>query len=686
MTTNFDIARVAKALLGAPNSHLSGKTEWRYGSRGSLSVDLTKNVWHDHEANTGGGVLDLINRELGGDRADAQRWHDYHFGAPHLDRPGLGKPKSNGATHQQAGRIVATYDYVDERGAVLFQVVRFEPKDFRQRRPDGEGGWIWNLDSIQRTLYRLLELREAVASDHVIFIVEGEKDVESLRKLNIVATTCPGGANKWRPEYNQFFAGADVVVISDADEPGREHAKNVAAQLAAFAKRIRLIELPAKDASDWLLAGGTAEKLWALVEETSEWNGANKSGNSEKSETDRQANNGTCSAEQRRPKGKTSTFLRLSAILPLATDWLWLHRIPRGAQIINTGLPGTGKSQQLIDVVAHVTTGTPWPDGQPCPCGDAILLTAEDQLATTVKPRLMAAGANCDRVFTLPAIHLDAKSSRAFLLTEDLDELDRRLVERPETLLVGIDPVTAYMGAGKIDSHKTADVRGVLGPLAALAEKHNVAIYTITHPPKASTQAINAFIGSQAFIAAARVGYLTVQEIDDERRPTGRSLVTMVKTNFGPQMPTLAYRLAQIAVGDDHRDGRTIIGSHVVWERDPVIITADQALAAAAGKRKDTGSTAKDDGIEFLQVALGAGPRSVRDLEAEARDAGLLPVGQPISQCKPIRAARDALGVKVYQLKGQKAGGWFCALPHQMSTEWSDALQNERASDGVEGI
>jgi hypothetical protein len=164
-------------------------------------------------------------------------------------------------------------------------------------------------------------------------------------------------------------------------------------------------------------------------------------------------------------------------------------------------------------------------------------------LANTVVPRLMAAGANLDRVSTLPVIRVDTKTERAFLLTEDLDELGKHLSGK---LLVGVDPITAFMGTGKIDSHKTVDVRGVLGPLAALAESHSVAIYTITHPPKASTSAINAFVGSQAFIAAARVGYLTIEETDEEGQPTGRSLVTMVKTNLGPKMPTLPIALPRL--------------------------------------------------------------------------------------------------------------------------------------------
>jgi hypothetical protein len=160
----------------------------------------------------------------------------------------------------------------------------------------------------------------------------------------------------------------------------------------------------------------------------------------------------------------------------------------------------------------------------------------------------------------------------------------------------------------------------------------------------------------------------------------------MVKTNVGPQMPTLAYRLAQIPVGEDDRDGQLIIASYVVWDHDPVDVTAEQAFTASAGKRTDSGPTAKDDCIDFLKIALADGPQLVRDLEAEACDAGLLPIGQPISQCKPMRAARDALEVKVYQQKGQKAGGWFWAMPDQMPSEVSDALQNKRASDGMEGI
>src|SRR5712692_2441666 len=126
-----------------------------------------------------------------------------------------------------ASRIVATYDYRDEYGALLFQVVRYEPKDFRQRRPDGKGGWAWNLDGIRRVLYCLPEVM--AASD--VLVVEGEQDVETARGLGLAATCNPGGAGKWRDEYSEALRGKCVAILADADHPGRKHARQVAASL-----------------------------------------------------------------------------------------------------------------------------------------------------------------------------------------------------------------------------------------------------------------------------------------------------------------------------------------------------------------------------------------------------------------------------------------------------------------------
>jgi 5S rRNA maturation endonuclease (ribonuclease M5) len=171
-------------------------------------------------------------------------------------------------------RIAATYDYADEAGTLLFQCVRFDPKNFRQRRPDSTAldGWAWNLKGVRRVIYRLPEVLAAVKGGRTVFVVEGEKDADVLVKAGFAATTCPMGAGKWQPEFSETLRGAvRVVVVADKDKPGREHAAQVAASVRGVAAKVILLELPdrdgktVKDCADWLGAGGTAAELRALV-------------------------------------------------------------------------------------------------------------------------------------------------------------------------------------------------------------------------------------------------------------------------------------------------------------------------------------------------------------------------------------------------------------------------------------
>lgn len=184
-----------------------------------------------------------------------------------------GSDERNGNSHHTR-EIVATYDYTDRNGKLLFQAVRFSPKDFRQRRPDGKDGWIWDLKGIEPVLYRLPAIIRDVARGLPIFIVEGEKDCEALVKCDFSATCNPMGAGKWRDSYSETLRGADVIIIPDRDEPGRKHAEQVADALAGISKRVRTIQLPdlngkkVKDVHDYFSAGGTAEELIAIVDET----------------------------------------------------------------------------------------------------------------------------------------------------------------------------------------------------------------------------------------------------------------------------------------------------------------------------------------------------------------------------------------------------------------------------------
>ena len=166
-------------------------------------------------------------------------------------------------------RIVATYDYTDEEETLLFQVVRFEPKYFCQRRPDGKGGWIYNLGDTRRVVYRLPRLINADKSE-TLFIAEGEKDTDRLLRLGVVATTNPGGAGKWRNEYTEAFRDRHVCLLPHNDLPGSRHAEAVANSLISEAASVRIVLLPnlldKGDVSDWLDAGGTVEALKRLCE------------------------------------------------------------------------------------------------------------------------------------------------------------------------------------------------------------------------------------------------------------------------------------------------------------------------------------------------------------------------------------------------------------------------------------
>ena len=183
--------------------------------------------------------------------------------ARHLGTPEDSSPK----------RPVATYDYRDEEGGLLSQVVRLPGKRFRQRRPDGVGGWIWNLDGIRRVLYRLPELM--ARTDDTVCLCEGEKDCDQLMSVGFLATTNPGGAGKWSDEYCAFLKDRDVVILPDNDEPGRKHSVSVASAVFGQARSVKIMLLPGLpekgDVTDWLDAGHTVDELLRLVESSPRW-------------------------------------------------------------------------------------------------------------------------------------------------------------------------------------------------------------------------------------------------------------------------------------------------------------------------------------------------------------------------------------------------------------------------------
>jgi putative DNA primase/helicase len=252
-------ARVPK-LKQAREGVSRGPCPIHHGEDDNFAVRLETGEWFCHSVCGRGGSLVDLEIELSGS--------DFKTSKAEIFRLlGRARPHSgNGSRRSTRSRMVNAYDYVDEGGRLLFQAVRMHPKDFRQRQPDGKGGWVWNLKGVRVVLYRLPTILGR--GTETIFICEGEKDVHAVEGLGLLATCNPMGAGKWRTEYSEAIRGRSVVILPDNDTPGRTHAATVAANLLRNGCEVRILEVPTgKDVSEWLDAGATLEDFRRLSSE-----------------------------------------------------------------------------------------------------------------------------------------------------------------------------------------------------------------------------------------------------------------------------------------------------------------------------------------------------------------------------------------------------------------------------------
>jgi putative DNA primase/helicase len=358
-----------------------------------------------------------------------------------------------------------------------------------------------------------------------------------------------------------------------------------------------------------------------------------------------------------RKKKRGMRFVPLSDVRPEPVRWLWPDRVARKF-VLFTGPPDCGKTTCAIDVAARVTTGSEWPDGSGnAPLGSVLILTAEDGVADTIRTRAEAAGADLSRIHCLESVHdADGKPS-SFSLQQDVGLLAEHVREVGDVALVVIDPITAYLGS--VDSHKAAEVRAILSPLKDFADEHRVSIIGLTHPSKSVDRAMNAAGGSGAFIAAARSGWLFVRELDEEGGETGRTLMTAIKNNLsGKRANGLAYRL----MGRDIGDG--ISAPYISWDREPVGVTADQALASvmeAGGRASSDGGKDLAAAMEWVREEFLVRERiEAADLVEWARKAGITE--------KTLRTARVKLGVATKRDGFGPGAKYYLSLPPMDAT------------------
>lgn len=336
--------------------------------------------------------------------------------------------------------------------------------------------------------------------------------------------------------------------------------------------------------------------------------------------------------------------------------WLWPGRIARGKVSMIAGNPGLGKSQITASMAAIVSTGGHWPvDPSVCERGSVVFLSAEDDAADTIRPRLEASNADLSRIFILDAVReiseKGEQQERGFNLSKDIPRLGELLEKLNDVALVVIDPISAYLG--DTDSHKNADVRALLTPLTKLAEQYSVAVVCVSHLNKggASSEALMRVTGSLAFVAASRAAFVIAKDPQNMRR----RVFLPAKNNIGNDQSGLAFSIESVLLQGD------ITTSHIRWEAKAVTdMTADQALAPDLPGE----NTGQDVAVEWLRDLLENGPISAKEVKNHADQAGLA--------WATVRRAKTQLNIK--PAKTRFDGGWEWALPKVSTTPTPESL------------
>lgn len=533
-----------------------------------------------------------------------------------------------------------THQYEDADARVVGVIGRWERDDGKQIRPVSLIDGAWRLEAMPspRPLYRVSQL----ADSDTIVVVEGEKCADVAVRIGYAGTTSAGGSHGAHKTDWSIAKGKRVIVLPDRDDAGEAYAKAVVALAqSAGATDVCIVRLWEHEAWAGLKEGGDLDDVLLM----------------EHDDTMIVKDRLDMLIEQaepiERPKleaiAGAPVLRRMSEVEAKPVEWLWKHRIPMGRLTLFSGRPGCGKSFLTLDAAARVSNGTPWPDGSPCLQGTALLLSAEDNDADTIKPRLEACGADASKVISMAGVYLssqDGKDRHALFTLNNISTLEQALQTEPDIKLIVIDPIGSYLGE-KTDAYRDNEVRAVLDPLAKLAERYNVAVVIVAHNRKGVADfADDTTLGSRAFVGIARSVLHVMHDPQDEEHE--RRLLLPGKNNLSQEPPGLAY---------------TIRGSpaRVAWEPGTVNIRADEAMRMASSTPRE--SPALDEAIEFLEAELANGPRKVQEIKATAKQAG--------HSESAIRRARERLAIKPHKGSGKDAP-WLLTLPGWNSHEQVD--------------
>jgi 5S rRNA maturation endonuclease (ribonuclease M5) len=430
----------------------------------------------------------------------------------------LGYQQCNGDTPR---KIIATYDYTDASGTILFQAVRYVPKDFSQRRPNGHGGWIWNLTGIEPVLYKLPEVLAASS----VMIVEGEKDVETAYGLGLPegwAATCnPMGAGKWRESYSDALQGKHVVILPDADAPGEKHAVQMAQSLQGKAATVLRLTLPdgCKDLSEWAEAGGTASTFHALLNNAQPFVfvSAPKTGP---------------------PHESNFSPLHVTDFLDVQQEedkieWVLEDYLPEGGLVLIAGKPKEGKTTLTYELAVKVARGLPFLNRATQPVGVLILGLEEHPRDMRLRLRSLGADDTLTNLFVF---------SGSLSPTPDTFEQLKRFILDKSIRLVVVDTLGVFWNVR--DENDAAEVQRAIKPFLTLARESGACVLLIHHARKSEGQHGDEIRGSGALFAAVDVALILKRhEVQTQRKLNANSRYPETPTDMILDLTDAGYVL-----------------------------------------------------------------------------------------------------------------------------------------------
>lgn len=460
-----------------------------------------------------------------------------------------GRVSQTGSQPPALGPIVATYDYTDESGRLLFQKTRHDPKTFRVRRPTANGGWMWGKGRAAPVLYNLPAIAALRPSDEV-FITEGEKDAERLISLGLTVTCNFDGAGKWKAEYNRWLAGKMVYVLADNDAPGHAHAAHIADTLDGQAVQVKMVNLPGLaehgDVSDWLDAGHTVEDLRRECYAAAVWQPT--------------AQDTAVSADDTAvtPDVLGIDILLLSDLLaqefpPLI--WLVDELIAKGHLVMLGGRPKSGKSWLVLQLAQAVDTGREFL-GRKVRRGRVLYVPLEDGPRRVYQRCNILKWKPQDTAVSFDIAHFNGNGAG------DGPGLKQLAAAAPNYDLIIIDTLIAALN-GKANENDNVQMGQVINELARIAHEHDTAVLVVHHTGKGSSESIfDTLRGASALRGGYDVGMILERKQDEreavlhaESRDVDLSSITIEQAQNGAGWEALGNG----AVIQEIRAGRKVV-------------------------------------------------------------------------------------------------------------------------------